>query len=252
MNYSKVVVYGSLLEIHQYENTPPRYSDEQRAVSQYRRSKAVSLRRANVSESVESKAEKRQDNVRRARMAFRRLAVANLGEFDCPVFVSLTYAENQERPEIAYSDFRAFAKRLRTAFGSHLRYIAVPEFQKRGSIHFHALVWGIEPSVVAQERRTRVVAKIWGKGFVDLKQTDGNHKIASYMSKYMSKSFVDKRLVQHKAYLFSQNCLRPVVDKNAIVSSYFYEHDLSTKEPLQDKEFLTSWLGKGRFRLYAI
>lgn len=243
------------MEIYQYELNPPQFTDEQRAIAKYRRLQTVSLRGTDTSGQEEQVATKRKDNARRATMAFRRLTIANLGESSHPVFVSLTYAESTTDPRVGYKDFRTFAKRLRTAFGSDIRYVAVPEFQdkyERGSIHFHALVWGIPPQVVESERRTRVVAKIWGKGFVDLKQTDGNHKIASYMAKYMSKNFIDPRLFKHKSYIFSYNCLRPVVDNNAIVLSYLHEYELLTVDPLQDKEFQSQWLGKGRFRLYAI
>jgi hypothetical protein len=76
--------------------------------------------------------------------------------------------------------------------------VAVSEFQKRGAIHFHALVWGIPPSVVKAERHTRLVASIWGQGFTDMIETDGNSRLASYFAKYMKKAYLDPRMLKKK------------------------------------------------------
>lgn len=255
MNYSKVVTSGNIIEIYQYEQHPPRFTDEQRQIALFRRKQTLLLRGTNIQTSTEQEYKKRQDNVRRASMAFRRLAQANLTRSTKPVFLTLTYAEDIKDPTRAYQDFNAFTKRLKKELGEDYCYIAVPEFQdkyKRGVIHFHALVWGITPDMVERERDTRRIAKIWGKGFIDLVQTDAHEKIASYMAKYMAKNFTDTRLFKHKAYLFSRNCYRPNVDKNAIALSYIYEYDLSTIDPLQDVEFQSQWMGKGRYRMFNL
>jgi hypothetical protein len=37
------------------------------------------------------------------------------------------------------------------------------------------------------ERKYRTLAKLWGEGFVDATKTDGSRRLASYISKYITK-----------------------------------------------------------------
>jgi hypothetical protein len=37
------------------------------------------------------------------------------------------------------------------------------------------------------ERKTRILAKLWGEGFVDARKTDGSPKLGYYISKYITK-----------------------------------------------------------------
>lgn len=252
MGYTKIISYGNLLELYEYERHPEQYSDEQRACALATRLKNLALRRKDEGQQVESVQTKRPDSARRAGVSFKRLVLANLGGDDHPILASLTYAENVTEIRRALEDFRTFAKSMRGSFGEKIRYIAVPEFQKRGAVHFHALFWGLPSDMAERERHTRVVATLWKRGFVDLVQTDGSQKLSTYLAKYMVKGFLDPRLFRHKAYYFSRNCLRPKIDKQPIVISYVYEHGLSPETTLQDRSFSSQWLGKGRFRLFAI
>jgi len=252
MGYAKVIKYGRNIEIYQYENESVPPTRKSRQLSSARRSQSVALRRENEVEQKKLLEGKRKSSGRRAQVAFRRLVSANLGEFEKPIFVSLTYATHTEDIGQGRKDFNSFARALKNTYGKHVRYIAVSEFQKSGRLHLHALVWGLPPGVVKSERSTRMVASLWKQGFVDLIQTDGHEKIAGYMAKYMKKAFKDPRLFGYKAYIASRNCKRPIVEKRAIVIATVYEHDLSTVEPLQDIKYLTQWLGECRHRLYEI
>jgi len=130
-----------------------------------------------------------------------------------------------------------------------LEYIAVLELQLSGAPHLHVLVNGWYPWARMQRRWIRM----GGGSHVRVNGVRGGAEgVTRYMAKYMAKNFTDSRLLRHKAYLFSRNCYRPVVDKIALVTSYFYQHDLSTMSPLQDLEFQSQWLGKGRYRMYNL
>jgi hypothetical protein len=52
---------------------------------------------------------------------------------------------------------------------------------------------------------------LWGrdKGFIKAKSLYGG-RIDLYLSKYMTKD-IDKRLFSHRKFLYSKNCLRPVI-----------------------------------------
>jgi len=252
MGYAKVITYGNNLEIYQYEESPKGTGRRPRKPEGTDRVSDLPVYRASQQEKQERQQAKRKDNARRAGMAFRRLVSANLSESDVPVLFSFTYAENITDPARARKDFNSFARAIRSQLKNEIRYICVAEFQKRGVIHLHALFWGIPDVLVERERSTRFFATLWKQGFIDLVKTDGNERISGYLSKYMSKSFADSRMYLKKAYISSQNCLRPKVDKNAIVLSYMYEYELSTATPLRDREYLTQWLGECRYRLYKL
>jgi len=256
VGYIKTISYGDTVEIYQYEKD---ITFNGRRGKKFRNSHYDADLDSAVKDSVrtaEQKQEKRKDNARRTAMVFRRLVSANLGESNCPLLISLTYSENFEDIGLAHKDFNSFARSIRNQFGKEVSYVAVPEFQKRGAIHFHALFWGLDStSLASTERRTRLVAGLWGKGFVDLVATDGDHKIAGYLAKYMSKTFCDSRLLSKKAYIASRNIKRPVVEKNALLEPLFMGGlqdipDLSTATLVIEKEYDTVWLGKGRYQLY--
>jgi len=253
MGYTKIIKYSNILEIYQYAENP-RSNGRKPSNNENPLGDQVLVvpRKNDPSQEAISLQKKRTDNARRLSMAFRRIISANLEESVNPVFASLTYAEHITDPREGRKDFNAFARTLRYRFGGQIRYIAVPEFQKSGRLHFHALLWGLPTGMVESERSTRLVASLWQQGFADIKETDGNLKLSAYLSKYMAKAFDDPRLFAKKAYICSRNVLRPVVEKRAIVIATIYEHELSTVTPVLERTFLTQWMGEGRFRLFDL
>jgi len=245
--YNKVISYSDILEIYQYEE-PPRPSTRKGKRAQAGNELPLPLDVGeDVSQQKEPPENRSPESIRRSISNFKRLVRANLGESEIPILASFTYAENMQSIEFARKDFNAFARALRGSFGSNVRYIAVAEQQRRGAIHFHSLLWGLPAGVVGTERTTRLVARLWGKGFVDLVQTDGSPKLSTYLAKYFTKQFQSPLFFGKKAYITSRNIIRPVVDKNAILSMY-----LSTDQPvrpLQDREYMTPYMGKVRYRL---
>jgi len=258
MGYCKTIKYANILELYEYEKYIEHFGRTGRKVQATPRLQDLDKNGANPVREGEQRQVKRGDNARRSAMVFRRLVSANLAESTNPLLVSLTYADNFKDIRQGHKDFNTFARNVRSEYGKHVRYIAVPEFQKRGAVHFHALFWGLpNEEIVKSERRTRLVARLWSRGFVDVTLTDGDHKISGYLSKYMSKAFVDSRMLGMKAYICSQNIKRPIVEKNPLILPMFYGGllqmvDLSTALLLREKEYMTQWLGKGRFRLYEL
>jgi len=248
MSYTKAIVYGDYLETYYYERNPI-VSERPRDSYKSRTSNTVVVNDVVDSEQSEATKKRREDSARRTELAFRRLILANLRDVECPVLVTLTYAELQTDIGSARKDFYNFQKRASRIF-KNWKYIAVPEFQKRGAVHFHAMCWGIPESVVRHERSTRLVAELWGKGFVDLKQTDGSFKLAYYLAKYLGKAHVDSRLFGKRAYSASKNIERPQVVTHVQEWALLQEFQLSTDDLLRQREFETRMMGKGRFRLY--
>jgi hypothetical protein len=86
-----------------------------------------------------------------------------------------------------------------------------------------------------------------------LKETDGHAKISTYLSKYMSKAFVDHRLKNQKAYVASRNIKRPIVGRGfspvwPVLDDYVGDNNI----PIHDKTYRTRWLGTCRHRLFNI
>ena len=75
-------------------------------------------------------------NIIRTKLNCQRLAKAN--SKDWTSFITLTYAENMQDIKQAKIDLNYFIKNVKK-IKKDFKYIAIPEFQKRGAIHFHLL-----------------------------------------------------------------------------------------------------------------
>lgn len=233
MSYIKTITYGDNAEIYEYDHPPP--------------PRRNTGRKEKLEIDEDEKFEKRKDNAIQAQRNFRRLVGANLSN-EKPLLISLTYKENMQDISIAYKDYKSLIQALRYKYGKDIKYIAVPEFQHRGAVHFHALFWGLPAEVLREEKHTRTIAQIWGQGFVDIIQTDGHGKISSYLAKYMAKAFIDRRLKNQKAYVSSRNVLRPVVGR--MILPVLYEYVEKDAIPVIDKKYKTKWMGECRHRLF--
>jgi len=144
-------------------------------------------------------AERRQDNIRRSRrICMRRLSSA-LATFGVPLLLTLTFEGISSDASYASDSLRDFQVRLRREFGRGCQSLFVPELSPRGRIHFHGLVFGLplywgdkrqggRTVSYGEERSTRLLARLWGQGYVDCRQTDGHRRLAFYLSKYLTKS----------------------------------------------------------------
>lgn len=255
MSYCKAIKYGNYLDIYCYEKEPyilgrsfrkpPRESTD--SVLQRQSSSVVQ----NASDTVQSSPSRRRDNVRRARLAFERLIQANLIGAERPFFITLTFASNMDDLSLANSYFRLFISRFRFSYGKQIRYIAVPEYQKRGAVHYHIVVWGLPKSTARTERHTRRIANLWRHGFCDVIQTDGSPKIAGYMGKYLTKNALNN-MSSKKTYFTSLNVLRPEVHSGIPYWYFEDEYSLCTAPLLRFSEYMTQWMGRGVFTRYLI
>jgi len=261
MGYVKVIHSGSLLEVFRYEKSLP-IRRKKRAKDSYRK-------------FYHSDGPRSEDSIRRARASFKRLVRVNLAGSGNPAL--FTFTMHQKLPYRASSKlFTEFAYRLGKRSGKEFRYIAVPEFQKRGALHWHVLIWGLheEAACIGEwkkkgkywffdhrcspgrqcERRTRVLSRLWLRGFCDGIATDGHARLATYLTKYLSKSMHDKRTFGKKSYHASRNILRPmyVGSGSAAVASILSEHVIPNVKPLTEREYPSQWLGMVDYKQYEI
>ena len=135
------------------------------------------------------KSKDREKNIerceRRAKAEVRRKCMAA----GLDHILTLTYRENLEAKEKAYHDFETFIRQVHDKLPDW-KYVAVPERQGRGAIHFHVAIKGYQ-DVSLLRSLWRYVA---GDGNIDVsyrKTTKGiqwkRTKLALYLSKYIGK-----------------------------------------------------------------
>lgn len=258
MRYCKIVTYGNYLDVYKYEKYPMERTGKGKGTKRRTYMQDLALNGIDSITADDFK-ERRKSSAQRAELALRRLILCNVERFGPPVFLTLTYAENQQDIRRGNRDLRSFTQSLRYKFGKDIKYIAVPEFQRRGAVHYHIVIWGLSESVVRHERSTRVVAGIWGRGFIEMRQctiseelTEG--KLANYLSKYITKAYLDKRYFGVRCYMRSLNLVTPKEECGpSILANYVKEiHNISTVEILSSHDYMTKWMGKGRYQLIKI
>lgn len=250
--YTKAVISGSQIELYQFEKVPlnlgrktPTNRKNQRFKSQY-------------SALFRTKA-----NAFRSKKHFERIVYVALADRGRPYFCTFTMLSTCSIKK-AYKEFTRFSYALKRKYpGSG--YIAVPEFQQRGAVHFHALFWGID-ELAKKERSNRSLQNIWGLGYVDCRPTDGSPKLAKYLSKYMLKGLFDYRLLRQKAYCRSQNMLSPVSittetpgTLSIALENLGYDHTIKDGKvnivdiaPNYTREFDTMWLGRATYSKFSL
>ena len=165
-------------------------------------------------------------NVIRSKIKLQRLVKCNSNDFK--TFITLTFKDNITDLSIAYNRFRDFIKRT-GKLQKNFKWVCVPEFQKSGRVHYH-MITNIDLNNTdliykqEEEDKTYYHIKTWSQiirnkkidtlGFdsVELiKDKDGNDtkKICGYISKYMSKSYIEDCFYNKNRYYSSQNLIQP-------------------------------------------
>jgi len=148
-------------------------------------------------------AKKRDDHILRARRMIRRLINANTAT-ETPKFITLTFANNVRSLAEANPQFSKFTKELQRRCGK-TRYLCVPEFQKRGAVHYHVIYFDL-PYV---QRLKELIQKLWPHGFVKVIAVREIRNIGAYVSKYLQKGVGDARTVMKKGYFCSRRMQKP-------------------------------------------
>ena len=95
-------------------------------------------------------------------------------------------------------------------------YLCIPEFQKRGAVHYHLLtninVNNTELIYKQETNKKFLHVKYWNEGFTSVEKLNGDKKkIIGYISKYMTKD-IDNRLFGRRRYFYSLNLKKPRVE----------------------------------------
>lgn len=237
MGYTKVAQYGNTIEVFNYEKNV-----HQKKV----RTVARRIGRGSGETVFRS-----THSLQRAKTAFFRIASATLHDKGTPTFCTLTNFETVSI-EIGYGYLRAFIARLRK-ISPDLAYISVPEWQKTGRLHFHCLLWGVEPQKIKEERESRFLQRQWARGYLDVVMAnDASNGIALYMAKYMAKAYSDRRLHNRRAYSSSYNVSRPFQAGSNSLFGYIGDIVPSDSKLEVEYTYPTSFLGECTFSKYKV
>jgi len=236
---SKVVVSGEHVEVYTYKksvwrefekNTQESVKDEP-----HKEPKQLSLE-----EQTKLQQQKQAYSVNRTRTEIRRLINSNP---QLTKFMTLTFAKNITDLKEANYIFNQFIKRMTYKY-PHFEYLAIPEFQKRGAVHYHLLCK--MPFVHFNEIR-----EIWGQGNIDIKKLNNVDNIGAYVCKYLSKDMFDERTFGKKKFFRSQTLKEPI-EILGWFAQKFVEKFLSLLTPKFEKTFESEWVGEVEYKAYRL
>lgn len=233
-NYSvKVVECGNYKSVYYYNNKKYLIDKKLEKINKYENAKDYRKTIINrmfddldlskeKSRRVPTLKEIEEKNINRTKIEMQRLVKANIHEFK--TFITLTFDTNKNI-DIDINDisdankkfniWKTYIKRLKNDF----KYIYVPEFQKRGAVHYHLLTnidYDTSPLLLQEIKtwnkksrtyKTGKPIKGWKYGYSMAIPLNGIN-IVGYISKYMTKD-IDNRLFGYRKYSCSYNLKKP-------------------------------------------
>lgn len=199
----------------------------------------------------------RERSLRRAKANLRRLINANVGQYGkefVAKFLTLTFRENVQNIKQANYEFSKFIKRLNyRLYGTkkvNLKYTTVIEFQKRGAIHYHTIIYNM-PYLKADE-----LSNIWGNGFIRINKIDDIDNVGAYVGEYLGKAeqgkdIEDDRLKGQKTYFSSRGLFKPleITDKKIVEQ---VADALLNRKPTYTATYENEYLGIVTYKQYNI
>lgn len=191
-------------------------------------------------------------SIYRTKANLKRVIFANIkqyknekGRLIPPFFLTLTFEENITDLKYANREFTKFIMRVNTALFKNsedsIQYVAVPQFQKRGAVHYHVLLFNL-PFI--EENVYSTIRDIWGLGeFVNLKKVDDLNKTFWYMSRYMEKDFLDGRLYRKRKYFCSTGLKKTVVINDYAVMDEIHDEISKFYDPVYEGKIFVDFVG---------
>jgi len=237
-------------------------------------------------------------NLWRLKRRIRRYIQALSYTQGTPSFATFTYGDGkgggrQYDMKEAIQQWRRFTAKMKRAFPD-VAFVRVPERHKDDAVHFHAVLFNMPSTLACEfqkrgrfwthacqktrpcERKLRVLAKLWGHGFVDLQQVRKPESIGAYVSSYLTKGKPDWSLFGN--HIASANGVwyqkisaarkaGSLYEASSYSSPTMVRHVLYTLggKTMEDeylgftstiirktREFDTLWLGHARFEVHEI
>jgi hypothetical protein len=191
----KVIISGDSLEFYKYSE-PITIKKKQR--KNYKKRSRSDVLTSYIKSPLTYKPVSRF-SFRRTRANISRLVSANP---DLTRFLTLTFENDISDLKVSSAIFKLFIMRLKYEV-PNLKYVAVPEFTKKGRIHYHLLTNFSMPN-----SRLR---SIWGHGFVMINKINHVKFVNLYIAKYISKDLFKVKYFGFQKVLYSRNLYRPLI-----------------------------------------
>lgn len=234
----KVVVSGKQVEVYEYKK--PIWRDFNKPKKKKEDEPKKEPKQLDIFKQLEIKKQKAKFSINRTRTEIRRLVNANP---QLNKFMTLTFADNVTDLKTANYLFNKFVMRISYKY-SGFEYLAVPEFQKRGAVHYHVLCK--LPFVQITQ-----LQEIWGQGFIKINRIDNVNNVGAYVCKYLSKDMFDERTFGKKKFFRSQT-LSEAVEILGWWAMRFAEKVLSLITPVFEKTFTSEWTGEVNYKAYSL
>ena len=146
----------------------------------------------------------------RAKQKIYELARSNEWEY----FLTLTFAEDRYNYELLTKKLSKWINNIKRDYAPEMKYIFVPELHKDGALHFHGIVANIGnlPLIDSgyKDRNDNIIFNInaYKMGFTTATQVTDSGRVASYMTKYITKDLCSYSKGKKK-YWSSRNLLKP-------------------------------------------
>lgn len=242
----KLVDCGDYVQVYKYQNTKTRTNKDAKSEDLELEKIKLDVDLKNKKDNeVEKLKEIKEKNIIRSKLECQRIAKANMNEWT--TFITLTFAENETDIKQANKKFRYFVDKVQRV-KKDFKYICIPEFQKRGAIHYHMLCnidINDKKLIYCQEDNKRFKhVKYWIDGFtkVDVLNNDVK-KVVGYISKYMTKD-IDNRLFNRHRYLYSRNLRLPkasFINTDSDRDIDFYNKKIQDKLLIYENHYLNPY-----------
>jgi hypothetical protein len=190
--------------------------------------------------------EYRKRNVIKAKNRIRRLVQRNFDTVG--KFLTLTFRDTQvfdvNSLEDCHLRFYGFIRRLRQEYPK-VRYVGVPEFQKRGAVHYHLLV--DIPYTPVEKLRL-----MWSHGFIKINKIHNPAYVGVYIAKYVGKAFADERYSGHRCFYTSKNLSKPVVVYGEQLWGKLQAIQAKGFLPTYEKTYHSKWCGQITYQSYNL
>lgn len=206
------------------------------------------LKKTDNNSSIDNSNEIDLKNIIRSKLQCQRIAKCNSNIWE--TFITLTFSDNITDIKIANKEFNKFISKIKRVY-KNFKYICVPEFQKRGAVHYHLLTninINNEKLIYKQIDNSKFShIKYWNNGFDKIEIIKGDiKKIIGYISKYMTKD-IDNRLFGKHRYMYSQNLNKPVIsylDLSNEKHIEFLNNILNNKNLIYSNEYLNEFFNE--------
>ena len=185
----------------------------------------LDLKKINKSNNKTEKEKDKQielKNITRSKISCQRIAKSNMNVWKS--FITLTFKNNLKDIDVANKRLHYFFTKIRRVKKDFV-YLCIPEFQKRGAVHYHLLTNIACDSLIIPKKEKKHLynpntkqykdleyydIKFWLDGFSSAEPIINDpEKIVGYISKYMTKD-IDNRLFGYRRYFYSKNLNKPI------------------------------------------